>query len=235
MTEAAGLYGGSDAADDSGVMQYMSIRHGGAEIGEGNEINGLTLGGVGNKTVIDHIEVVANVDDGIEFFGGTVNASNLMVYGQGDDALDIDQAYSGTVDNAMVVLTAASDHGLEIDGPEGSLAGSFTVKNVTIKGASKSGAALGVNGEIADFRKAATGSLSNIYAFDFVASKDVELDADADSASYTAGTLTFANWDIQYAGTATTLDKTFVDKSTVGSTFSADASTFAEIVTAKKS
>lgn len=234
VTETAGLYGGSDAADDSGVMQYISIRHGGAEIGEGNEINGLTLGGVGNKTVIDHIEVVANVDDGIEFFGGTVDASYLMVYGQGDDALDIDQAYSGTVDNAMVVLTAASDHGMEIDGPEGSLAGSFTVKNVTIKGASKSGAALGVNGEIADFRKAATGSLSNIYAFDFVASKDVELDADADSASYTAGTLTFANWDIQYAGSAGTLDKTFVDKSTVGSTFSADASTFAEIVTAKK-
>ena len=49
-----------------------------------------------------NIEVVANVDDGIEFFGGTVNATNLLVWGQGDDGLDIDQAYSGTVDNAML-------------------------------------------------------------------------------------------------------------------------------------
>ena len=62
-----GLYGGSDAADNSGIMKYISIRHGGALIGADNEINGLTLGGVGTGTVIDHIEVVANVDDGIEF------------------------------------------------------------------------------------------------------------------------------------------------------------------------
>ena len=64
----------------------------------------MTLGGVGTGAVIDHVEVVANVDDGIEFFGGTVNASNLFVWAQGDDALDIDQAYSGTITNAMVVL-----------------------------------------------------------------------------------------------------------------------------------
>ena len=73
-------------------MKYISIRHGGALIGQDNEINGLTLGGVGTGTIIDHIEVVGNVDDGIEFFGGTVNASNLLVvWGQGDDGLDIDQ------------------------------------------------------------------------------------------------------------------------------------------------
>ena len=60
------LYGGTDASDDSGVLQYVSIRHGGAEIGSGNEINGLTLGGVGNGTTINNIEVFANKDDGIE-------------------------------------------------------------------------------------------------------------------------------------------------------------------------
>ena len=64
-----GLYGGSDSDDNSGIFKYISIRHGGALIGEGNEINGLTLGGVGAGTEIDNIEVVANVDDGIEFFG----------------------------------------------------------------------------------------------------------------------------------------------------------------------
>ena len=60
-----GLYGGTENWDNSGVIKYVSIRHGGANIGAGNEINGLTLGGVGSATVIDHVEVVANQDDGI--------------------------------------------------------------------------------------------------------------------------------------------------------------------------
>ena len=109
-SETNGLYGGNNPADNSGTIRYVSIRHGGAEIGEGNEINGLTLAGVGTGTTIDHIEVVANVDDGIEFFGGTVSASELLVWGQGDDGLDIDQAYAGTISNAIVILNQASDH-----------------------------------------------------------------------------------------------------------------------------
>ena len=236
-SETNGLYGGSDASDNSGSVQYLSIRHGGAEIGEGNEINGLTLGGVGSGTKINHVEVVANVDDGIEFFGGTVNATNLLVWGQGDDAIDIDQAYAGTIDGAMVILTDASDHAFEVDGPEGSAAGSFTLKNATVLGATKACSALGVNGEMADFRKAATGNLSNILFKDFSGGKDVELDASADAASYTAGTLTFANIDIIHpvidgavCSNVETLDKIFDDKSDE-STFEADASTFAEVVT----
>ena len=236
-SDVNGLYGGTNPADDSGSVEYLSIRHGGAEIGEGNEINGLTLGGVGSATKINHVEVVANVDDGIEFFGGTVNASNLLVWGQGDDAIDIDQAYAGTIDGAMVILTDASDHGFEVDGPEGSAPGSFTLKNVTVIGATKACSALGVNGEMADFRKAATGSLSNILFKDFSGGKDVELDASADAASYTAGTLTFSNIDIMHpvsdgavCSSVETLNQIFDDKSDE-STFEADASTFAEVVT----
>ena len=236
-SDVNGLYGGTNPADDSGSVEYLSIRHGGAEIGEGNEINGLTLGGVGSATKINHVEVVANVDDGIEFFGGTVNASNLLVWGQGDDAIDIDQAYAGTIDGAMVILTDASDHGFEVDGPEGSAPGSFTLKNVTVIGATKACSALGVNGEMADFRKAATGSLSNILFKDFSGGKDVELDASADAASYTAGTLTFANIDVMHpvsdgvvCSSVETLNQIFDDKSDE-STFEADASTFAEVVT----
>ena len=239
-SDVNGLYGGTNPADDSGSVEYLSIRHGGAEIGEGNEINGLTLGGVGSGTKINHVEVVANVDDGIEFFGGTVNASNLLVWGQGDDAIDIDQAYAGTIDGAMVILTDASDHGFEVDGPEGSAPGSFTLKNVTVIGATKACSALGVNGEMADFRKAATGSLSNILFKDFSGGKDVELDASADAASYTAGTLTFANIDIIHpvsdgavCSSVETLNQIFDDKSDE-STFEADASTFAEVVTAQQ-
>jgi len=119
-TDAFGAYGGSDASDNSGVLNYVSIRHGGALIGEGNEINGLTLGGVGSGTTVTNIEVIANLDDGIEFFGGTVNASNILIGFQGDDGLDIDMNYSGTITNFLVINNGSSDKGLEIDGPEGS-------------------------------------------------------------------------------------------------------------------
>ncbi|MBL6644794.1 MAG: hypothetical protein ISP64_09340 [Flavobacteriaceae bacterium] len=237
-SDTNGLYGGSDAEDSSGSLQYVSIRHGGAEIGEGNEINGLTLGGVGSGTTINHIEVLGNVDDGIEFFGGTVNATNLLVWGQGDDAIDIDQAYAGTIDGALVVLTAASDHGFEIDGPEGSSTGRFVLKNATVIGATDDCAAEGVDGEMADFRKGATGDVLNVLFKDFSGGKDVELDASADATTYTAGTLTFENIDVMHplddsgavCSDVETLDKIFDDKSDE-STFEADASTFAEIVT----
>src|SRR5690606_34927751 len=86
-SDANGLYGGNVDDDNSGVLKYISIRHGGSNIGSGNEINGLTLGGVGSETVIDHIEVVSNQDDGIEWFGGTVNVTNVVVWNVGDDGI----------------------------------------------------------------------------------------------------------------------------------------------------
>ncbi len=130
-----GKYGGNDVADNSGVLKYVSIRHGGALIGDGNEINGLTLGGVGNATVVENIEIVGNLDDGVEIFGGTVNVKNLAVGFVGDDALDVDQNYAGTVDNFYIVHGSDNtDEGLELDGPEGSTFkdGLFTIKNGTI-------------------------------------------------------------------------------------------------------
>ena len=240
-SDTNGLYGGSVADDNSGSFQYISIRHGGAEIGEGNEINGLTLGGVGTGTTVNQIEVVGNVDDGIEFFGGTVKATNLLVWGQGDDAIDVDQGYAGTIDGALVVLTAASDHGFEIDGPEGSAPGRFTLKNATVIGATDDCDAEGVDGEMADFRKGATGDILNILFKDFAGGKDVELDASADASTYTAGTLTFVNIDILHpldgngnvCSDVESVDKIFDDKSDE-STFETDASTFAEIVTVQK-
>lgn len=131
--ETYGKYGGTDDTDNSGTIKYVSIRHGGTLIGEGNEINGLTLGGVGNGTTIDYIEVVANLDDGIECFGGTVNINHALVAYQGDDGFDIDQNYAGTFENSMVVYDNTGDEMLEIDGPENSTytAGKFTIKNCT--------------------------------------------------------------------------------------------------------
>ncbi|MEX0290914.1 MAG: hypothetical protein AB3N14_17555 [Flavobacteriaceae bacterium] len=189
-----GLYGPGDApndADDSGTLQYISIRHGGALIGEGNEINGLTLGAVGSGTTIDNIEVVGNVDDGIEFFGGTVNATNLLVWAQGDDAIDIDQAYAGTIDNAVVVAGDISDHAFEIDGPEGAATGSFTLQNVSIFGS-----AVAPNGEYADYRSGAMGATNNVYAVGFQDGKDVELDNNGVSQNFLDGLITFSAWEV---------------------------------------
>ena len=186
-----GQYGGTDPLDDSGNLRFISIRHGGALIGEGNEINGLTLGGVGSNTLVDNIEVVGNVDDGIEFFGGTVNASNLLIWAVGDDGLDIDQAYSGTIDNAVVVLGDISDHGLEIDGPEGSANGAFILRDLTMIGNTVTS-----NGEYADYRSGAQGHTENVYAYGFKAASDVELDNDGVATNYNNGLLSFAAWEI---------------------------------------
>lgn len=96
------LYGGDNADDDSGVIKYVSIRHGGSLIGGDNEINGLTLGGVGAGTTIEYVEVWSNLDDGIEWFGGTVNAKYLVSSWIGDDALDYDEGFAGKVQHALI-------------------------------------------------------------------------------------------------------------------------------------
>ncbi|MCF8460561.1 MAG: hypothetical protein K9G46_07545 [Flavobacteriales bacterium] len=162
-----GVYGGSDAADDSGILNYVSIRHGGITIGEGNELNGLTLGGVGTGTTISNIEIYATLDDGIEFFGGTVNVSNALVFFQGDDGLDVDQNYSGTVDGFAVIHGdgIGTDEGLEIDGPEGTtnLNGQFTIKNGICLYIDATG-----SGSAADFKSKAQGTIENV-TFDYSA------------------------------------------------------------------
>ncbi len=102
-TEPRGLYGGNDDNDNSGTLRYISIRHGGTDIGEGNEINGLTLGAVGSGTVIDHIEIIANKDDGIECFGGTPHLRHILVAYCGDDGFDYDEGFRGSVQFYVVI------------------------------------------------------------------------------------------------------------------------------------
>lgn len=116
VSEPRALYGGVDEDDNSGILRYISIRHGGTNIGEGNEINGLTLGGVGRQTIVEYIEVISNEDDGIELFGGTVNCKNLVVAFCGDDAFDIDQGYRGKCQFLLGINNQSSDKGLECSG-----------------------------------------------------------------------------------------------------------------------
>jgi hypothetical protein len=158
------LYGGSNASDDSGDMAYVSIRHGGISIGEGNELNGLTLGGVGSGTSINNVEIYATLDDGIECFGGTVNITNALVYFQGDDGIDLDMNYSGTIENFIVIHGdgIGTDKGLEIDGPEGSTytTGKFILKNGLVKSVGTT------DGQPADFKDKAQGTVENV-TFDY--------------------------------------------------------------------
>lgn len=157
VTDVYGAFGGNNPADNSGVMDYVSIRHGGALIGAGNEINGLTLGGVGSGTTISNIEVIANLDDGIEFFGGTVNVSNILIGFQGDDGLDVDMNYAGTISNFTVVCGSFSDEALEIDGPEGTtnVNGLFTFQNGTVYTYGGTDASI-------DLKSKAQGTLNNV-------------------------------------------------------------------------
>ena len=125
----ASYYGGDNSEDNSGILEYVSIRHGGIFIGTGSESNGLTLCGVGNKTKINQIEIYANQDDGIEIFGGTVNISNLLVHACQDDGIDFDEGYTGTVDHFIVELGPDSRSGIEISGGKGVSAGAFSLMN----------------------------------------------------------------------------------------------------------
>ncbi len=122
--ETRGQFGGTDDTDNSGVLRYISIRHGGSLIGANNEINGLTLGSVGSGTIIENVEIFSNLDDGIEFFGGTVNVSNLVLTYSGDDGIDIDLGYRGSIQNVLVWHTASTlessdPRSCEMDGGDG--------------------------------------------------------------------------------------------------------------------
>ncbi len=106
-----GIIGGFDPDDSSGSISYLSIQHGGAAIDADNEINGLTLGGVGRGTSIHHVEVYANLDDGIEWFGGTVNIKYVVVAFCGDDGFDTDFGWNGSVQFGFEVMSEINDVG----------------------------------------------------------------------------------------------------------------------------
>ncbi|MCF8368325.1 MAG: hypothetical protein K9G76_04725 [Bacteroidales bacterium] len=201
-----GLYGGDAADDNSGTLKYISIRHGGANIGEGNEINGLTLGGVGTGTVIENVEIIANQDDGIEWFGGTVTVKNALIWNPGDDGVDTDQGWAGILDNFVVIAGPNTDHALEIDGPEGSLLGSHTVKNGTVKGNDDT--------ELAAFRDAARGTFENIYFFNFPnpavdGRGDFTFGDDESEQNFIDGILVFNNLETTLPSDTTALSDVF--------------------------
>jgi hypothetical protein len=121
------LYGGGNDDDDSGSISYLSLRYGGKVVGLNNELNGLSLGGIGRNTDIHHVEIMNNVDDGIEIWGGTVNLKYFSIWNVGDDSLDIDQGWRGKAQFGLIVQgysanaaqgSGVGDNCIEIDGAE---------------------------------------------------------------------------------------------------------------------
>ncbi len=113
------LYGGATPTDTSGVFRYVQIRYSGTIISPNNELQGLTLGGTGSGTTIDHVQVHNSSDDGIEIFGGRTNLRYLAITGADDDGLDTDVGWQGFVQFLIAAQkptnTQTDNYGTEID------------------------------------------------------------------------------------------------------------------------
>lgn len=111
----SGVFGGATPDDGSGVINFMQIRYAGFQFTPTNELNSLALQGVGSGTEIDFLQILNGADDGIEWFGGTVSASHVVVTGAGDDSLDWTDGWVGTVQFGIVRQNAGDDNGIEGD------------------------------------------------------------------------------------------------------------------------
>jgi len=130
------LYGGNQPNDNSGSVRFVQIRYSGTSLAPGNELQGLTMGGVGQLTTIDHVQVHNSSDDGIEIFGGRVNTKYLALTGADDDSLDTDLGYRGTNQFIISVQRNAGDQDSAIEadsnGNEEALPRQYTrVSNMT--------------------------------------------------------------------------------------------------------
>ena len=191
-------YGGTNDADNSGVMTYVSIRHGGTQLGAANEINGLTLGGVGSGTTMHHIEVIANEDDGIEFFGGTVEINYAVVAFVGDDSFDWDQGYAGGGHHWFSINDSEmGDRGGELDGDDSPSVTSdgmpFAIPSVSNWTMIGRGADAGKQGML--FRNGSGGHISDAIIVDFQEGIELEDQQDPSDAfdKWVAGNLTLMN------------------------------------------
>ena len=162
----AGKFGqvaGSTPDDNSGMLKYVVITEGGYLINsEGDEINGLSLNGVGNGTTMEYIQVHDNSDDGIEFYGGNVNMKYAVVTAARDDSVDWDEGYQGNLQYVMVKQSpSGSGEAFEMDtqGADEPLS-KPTVSNVTIIADKKAND----DSYIMQFKKKSGGFFHNVVA-----------------------------------------------------------------------
>lgn len=241
-SETRGIYGmpagQADDADNSGILKYVSIRHGGREIATGSELNGLTLGAVGSGTTIQYIEIYANSDDGIEFFGGAVNVKNAVVAFCEDDSFDWDESWKGNGQFWFSIQRAdIADSGYECDGStpnDVGVASDPKLFNITHIGSGVGAAAS--NGVAMNLRAGTRGLIANSIFAD-MKGKGVEIQNSSSSADAISqlqnGYLKFTNNIFWKMGSNSTLDtmSTSVIKFTSG-TPSADKKSIADSLNA---
>lgn len=179
-SEIASLpYGGETANDNSGILRYVRVEYSGGKADGSSENNGFSFYGVGNSTTVEFIQMFEGKDDGIEFFGGTVNVSNVSVVNAQDDSIDWTEGYTGTITNAYVKHGTDHDKGFECDGYNtdiGNLSSSNffskpTITNVTIEGLGS-----GTANEAIRLRAGTQGLFSNILLVGFAEGFDLDGD-----------------------------------------------------------
>lgn len=182
-SEVGGLsYGGNTPTDNSGTLQYVRIEYAGGAIDGNAELNGLSVYGVGSGTTIDYVQVYEGSDDGFEFFGGTVNASHLVVVNAEDDSIDWTEGFVGTLTDVYVQHGASHDKAFECDGyntdfsNEGAYFSAPDITNVTVLGANDASEAIRL-------RAGTQGVFTNVVLTDF----DEGFDLDGDTGDNPTG------------------------------------------------
>lgn len=182
-SEVGGLsYGGNTPADNSGSMQYVRIEYAGGAIDGNAELNGLSMYAVGNGTTIDYVEIYEGSDDGVEFFGGTVNASHIVIVNAEDDSIDWTEGFTGTLTDIYIQHGTSHDKAFECDGyntdfsNEGGYFSAPNVSNVTIVGAND-------GSEAVRLRAGTQGLFTNLVLTDF----DEAFDLDGDTGDNPTG------------------------------------------------
>ena len=135
----SGEYGGNQPNHSSGVLRYVRVEFAGIRFSEQNELNGIALQGVGRGTVVDHVQVHFNQDDGIEFFGGTVDAKYILITDARDDSLDWTFGWQGRLQHFVALQRhEQADKGIEADNfsnnPSAQPTSNPTIYNATFVG-----------------------------------------------------------------------------------------------------
>jgi hypothetical protein len=171
-----GKYGGSNATDNSGTMQYVRVEYAGKQITADTELNGFSFCGVGSGTTLDHLQAYKCADDGFEFFGGTVNLSYSLSYGSGDDCFDFTFGWSGTGNYWKAVQSPTEgDRGIEGDNNSSNNAAT-PFSNPTLTNIQLVGRGIAASTSGAKFREGTKATVSNIVISDFKTGFDIQHD-----------------------------------------------------------
>ncbi len=126
---STGTYGGTNAADDSGTLKYVQVQFAGTLFTPDNELNGIAFQAVGSGTEVDYVQVHMNADDGVEFFGGSVQVKHVVLTGNMDDSLDFDDGWNGSAQFVVIQQYPGNDYAIEGDGDATPTGGTVTPAN----------------------------------------------------------------------------------------------------------